>query len=166
MVQGGQNTVTNPQVNLITHETAQTETKLSACTPLDQGPLPGSERVPESTPPMQDVVEISESTQGTLVPSGHKKSDLLPSPSPPVLPMPLYNRELFKYPLPPERTLLTSPQAQKSQVYHNTQSMSHANSIYIQCAEKVKHSLPTQGTLGHSVQKERLQNFPHVHQRC
>lgn len=134
--------------------------------PLDHPPLPASEGALESSTATQDVVENSESTQGTLGPSAHKKCDLAPSPSPPVLPMSLYNRELFKYPLPPKWILLTCHQAQKNQVYHNTQSMSHANSILIQCAENIKHFLPTQGTLGHSVQKERLQNFAHVHQRC
>ena len=151
MVQGGQNAVTNPQVNLITHIPAQEETNLSSCTTLDQGPLKVSEGALESSPPTQDVLENSESSQGTLVHSAHKKYDLAPSPSPPVLPMSLYNRELFKYSLPPKRTLLTCHQAQKSQVYHNTQSMSHADSIFIQCAEKIQHPLPPQGTLGHSV---------------
>lgn len=110
-------------------------------------------RTIDSCTPIQDVVENSESTQWTLVPSAHKKYDLAPSPSPPVLQMSLYHRELFKYPLPPKRNLLTCHQAQKSQVYHNTQSMSHAQSIFIQCTEKIKHPLHPQGTLGHSVLK-------------
>jgi len=49
MVKEGKNAVTNPQVNLITLLPAQAETKFSACTPLDQGPLTDSEgalRVP------------------------------------------------------------------------------------------------------------------------
>ena len=100
MIQGVQNTVTNTQVNLITHIPAQEETKFSACTPLDQGPLTVSEGALESSTPTQDVVEISESTDGTPVPSAHKKYVLAASPYPPVLQMSLYNRELFKYPLP------------------------------------------------------------------
>jgi len=71
MFQGRQNAVTIPQVNLITHQTTQAETKLSACTPLDQGPLPASEGALESSTPTQDVEENSESTQGTLVTSAH-----------------------------------------------------------------------------------------------
>jgi len=138
-------------VKLITHIPAQAETKLSACTTLDQGPLTISEGALQCSIPKQDVVENSESTKGTLVPSAYKKYDLAPSPSPPVLTMSLYNRELFKYPLPPKRSLLTCHQAQKNQVYHNTQSMSHADSIFIQSAEKIQHPLPPQGTLGHSV---------------
>lgn len=62
MIQGGQNAVANPQVNLIKHIPAQAETKLSACTTLDQGPLTVSEVALVSSTPTQDVVENSEST--------------------------------------------------------------------------------------------------------
>lgn len=151
MVKEGQNTVANPHANLIINIPAQAETNLSACTPLVQGPLPVSEGVLESSPPTQDVVENSESTQGTLVPSSHKIYILAPSPSPTVFQMSLYYGELFKYPLPLRRNLQICHQAQKSQVYHNTQSMSHPDTIFIQCAEKIQHPLPPQGTLGHSV---------------
>jgi len=112
-----------------------------------------------SSTPTQDVVENTESTQVTLVPSAHKKYDLSPSPSSLVLPMSLYNRELFKYPLLTKRTLLTFHQSQKSQIYHSTQSMSHADSIFIQCAEKIKHPLPPQGTLGDYVLKGEAPKF-------
>ena len=155
MVQGGQ----NPQVNLITHIPAQAETKFSTCTPIDQGSLPVSEGDLECSTPMQDVVENCESTLGTLVHSAHKKCDLAHSPSPPVLPVFLNNRELFKYPLPLKRILLTCHQAQKRQVYHSTQSMSHGVSIFIQCTEMIKHQLPPQGTLGRSVLKGEARKF-------
>jgi len=56
-------------------------------------------------------------------------------------------------------TLLTCHHAQKSQVYHNTHSMSHADSIFTQCAEKKKHSLPPQGILGCSVVKREAPKF-------
>ncbi|XP_038956234.2 mucin-17-like [Rattus norvegicus] len=222
-VQGEQNAVTVPQVNLIPLIPAQAETKLSTCTALDQGPLSFSEGILESSTPTQDVVENSEFTQGTLVPSAHVKIDIAPSTSSPVVPrhyqsvrgtrglststekgqrrllnsivpqkrrlkysaamtrdpehscsrrrlkdapskqrvftMSLSDRELFKYPLPPKRTLLTCHQAQKSQVYDNTQSMSHADSIFVQCAEKIKPSLPPQGTLGYSVLKGEALKF-------
>lgn len=54
MIQGGQNAVANPP--------DQAETKVSACTTLDQGPLTVSEVALVSSTPTQDVVENSEST--------------------------------------------------------------------------------------------------------
>lgn len=63
-------------MNLTTHIPAQAETELSACAPLNQSQLPVSEGALESSTPTEDVVENSESTQGTLVPSAQKKYDL------------------------------------------------------------------------------------------
>jgi hypothetical protein len=61
------------------------------------------------------------------------------------------DQELFRYPLPAKRALLTCHQALSTHDCAKTLPVSHEGFIFVQCAETIQLSLPPQGILGHSV---------------
>uniref|UniRef100_A0A9L6KDT8 Uncharacterized protein n=4 Tax=Mus musculus TaxID=10090 RepID=A0A9L6KDT8_MOUSE len=61
------------------------------------------------------------------------------------------DQELFKYPLPAKRALLTCHQVPNSQDSAKMLPGSQTSSIFVQCDETIQPSMQPMGTLGHSV---------------